>query len=274
MSNFNDFFPAIAGGLSVIDRQTFTASGTWTKPAGAKLVRVVMCGGGGGGASGNIQTSGPDTGGAGGGGLIVEAFFAADEFDATEPVTVGAGGAGGPPVTATVATTGGSGVSGGHSSFAGIIAEGGYLANGPAASTNHASSKIGLHPYFPDSLSVGAGDQRGLMYRVASGGDADLAYGASGGPTTGADDTTTPTAGTVGVDGDLSIGLGGSGGGSAGTRTGSSSGSYTAPSGADGGIPGGGGGGGGGVRYGSGAAVTTGAGGEGARGEVYVETWG
>lgn len=72
-----------------IDTQTFTSSGTWTKPSGAVSVVVEMCGGGGGGST-IVGLSG----GAGGSGGVYETLtFAAGELTSTVSVTCGAGGA-------------------------------------------------------------------------------------------------------------------------------------------------------------------------------------
>jgi len=52
---------------TAINVQTFTSSGTWTKPSGAKFVEVFAFGAGGGGGSGARETS-AYCGGAGGSG--------------------------------------------------------------------------------------------------------------------------------------------------------------------------------------------------------------
>ena len=77
--------------------QTFTSSGTWTKPSGITLIKVYCTGGGGSGCNT------PGGGGAGGGTAIVYVNVSAIS---SETVTIGSGGAG--------ASAGGSG---GTSSF-------------------------------------------------------------------------------------------------------------------------------------------------------------
>jgi len=115
-SNGAGFLPsmqdtAIGGLISV---NTFTASGTWTRPSGCtKIFIEVLGGGGGGGAATTDATIG--TGGAGGG-------FAQLLLDVTglasETITVGAGGAGG---------VGASGDPGGDSSFGStVVCTGGF----------------------------------------------------------------------------------------------------------------------------------------------------
>lgn len=91
--------------------QVFTASGTWTRPAGVDIVYAKIWGGGGGGGATN--------GGGGGSGGYAEGLIA---VTADVTVTIGAAGSGGVHV-------GGSGASGGNSTFVGTTT---LTANGGA----------------------------------------------------------------------------------------------------------------------------------------------
>ena len=72
-----------AGGGGSGTWQTFTASGTWTKPSGVSTVYVYAVGGGGGGGGG----------GAGGGGAGIFRMVDASTVPASVAVTIGSGGA-------------------------------------------------------------------------------------------------------------------------------------------------------------------------------------
>src|SRR5882672_6658167 len=111
---------ATASGTSV---QTFTASGTWTKPTGTTVTWVRIWGAGGSGG----RAGAADGGGGGGGGSIVDHIFSNTELLASEAVAIGIGGA-----AKTVDDTNGS--VGGNSTFGShLTAFGGGGGNGSAA---------------------------------------------------------------------------------------------------------------------------------------------
>ena len=125
------------GGKTPTDIQIFTTPGssTWFKPAGAKVIHVILIGGGGGGGSGmgsptsTYAVMGGNGGAAGG---YASFILAADNVSSTIGVSVGAGGAGG---VADAASNPAPGSSGGDTMFGQYFAQGGVGAlNTPLAS--------------------------------------------------------------------------------------------------------------------------------------------
>jgi hypothetical protein len=178
---------AAAGGSFLI-AQTFTSSGTWTRPTGVDYVAVLAVGAGGGGASGDArlddEVGGFTTQGGGKGGagafVIVRDLYVGDQ--ATVSVGVGSGGAGGTAVTASkasgvttqpISASGASGATGGNSTFGsyltaggGVGAAGGAPGNGGTATSvfygatlqNGAEAGIGTAiTKFPYVSSIGTG---------------------------------------------------------------------------------------------------------------------
>jgi len=134
-----------AGGGSFLITQTFTSSGTWTRPTGVDYVTVVAMGGGGGGQGGALGAAGTAASGtAGGNGGATGPWVRLDEIYvgdvATVSVGIGAGGAGGTANTfskaAASSTTSSqaltAGAAGGATTFGSYLSVGGGTATASA----------------------------------------------------------------------------------------------------------------------------------------------
>lgn len=281
----------LSAGQSSVDVQAFTANGTWTKPAGALMTRIVCVGPGGGGGAGRRGASGTIRagGGGGGGGAYAEQTVPSTILSSTETVVVPAGGAGGIAQT-TNSTDGPAGANGGagtRTSFGTHVQAGVGAGGSGGAATTVSGGTGGQTGLFSggaggsgSTTTPTAGQNTGNGLTVsgagAAGGGGGGGIGVGDTPNAGAaggDQTAVPVTGgaggaleNVGLPGSGSgtnVPFGGSGGGGGGAAT-----VIAAKVGGAGGSYGGGGGGGGGSQNGN----NSGAGGAGGAGFCYVIT--
>lgn len=193
-------YNASATGVATV--QTFTASGTWTKPAKLKYIIIEMVGGGGGGG-GEGSTGG---GGAG----YAKKLIAASTLGATETVTIGTAGSG----------STGSPTAGGSSSFtvtsgSTITANGGVVTTGAGGTATNGDINItgqsGSSGSSSDAiagqggnsiLGLGGASKSGNPGSSSGGADGNAAtgYGAGGGAARpGSDGVFTGGAGSAGI---------------------------------------------------------------------------
>jgi hypothetical protein len=124
-----------------IQVEQFTTSGTWTKPAFAKKVSVLLVGGGCGGGSGRrgVTTSARAGGSGGQSHGMHTMIFDAAQLGSTVSYTIGAGGAGGASVTVD-STNGNAGAAGGATLFGNYVRFGLATSGGGGGSTSNGSS--------------------------------------------------------------------------------------------------------------------------------------
>lgn len=132
-SNGTTWVSQAAGGGGVYQAQIFTTPGTWTKPATATSVKVMVVGGGGGSAPGN---------GCGGTGGIATAYVSS--LSGPVAVTIGTGGNSASPggtssFGAFVSATGGSGTVA-NTPGTGTVTTGTAFATGSVASFNNVTT--------------------------------------------------------------------------------------------------------------------------------------
>jgi hypothetical protein len=265
------------GALPQVNYITATGVTSYTIPATAQTLDVLIIGGGAGGSSGALAAAGNAGGGAGGGGGgVSRTQFSVAALTSPVSVTVGTGGAGGAAITSTGA--GASGVAGGTTAFGSYMWAGGGKASSGGSATNSVAVTGGA-----GGVGMNVSGQAGSTVTAASTPTGPTAQATGGGGAGGGVNSTAQngagcTAPALGVSSNSSAGgvVGGAtptngnapaaqgdtapGGGGGAAITGAST---TAQNGADARANSGGGGGGGGACSGGTSSGAGGAGGSG-----------
>lgn len=206
----NSVYSDGGGGGTPTNIHLFTASGTYTKPAGLVRARVTVVGGGGAGggavATGSAEAS---CGGGGGSGAVGVKTLEAAVIGATETITIGAAGAGvagdagGDGLATTFTVTGGTNIVAGGGS-------GGNQLVGAAASINPTAAASAGTATGADYVSgqPGAFGLRASGTQALGGSGGSNPFGAGGFGNRLASVTELGEAGNAG----LGFGAGGSGG--------------------------------------------------------------
>jgi len=193
---------------SVINVQTFTSSGTWTKPSGyAAGSRVMIEAWGGGGSGAKSQGLG------GGGGGYNYRWLNLSQMGATETITIGAGGA--------AKTTNGAGNTGGTTTAGSLVSA--YGGGGGASGTGGNTGGGGGGQLSAGSVGTGTQALPGKPYYVATydAGSDTLYYQGAGTDTNGANDCDALYHGGGGSNSQVGVAAGNSvwGGGGGGSNT-------------------------------------------------------
>lgn len=199
------------------DYQSFTGSGTWTKPSnltGNEFVVVQVWGAGGGGAG--VTNGLSEAGGGGGGGGFTQEWYRVSDLGSTVTVTIGAGGtagtAGNPGGTggtttfgSLVSATGGTGGLVGSDGVAGVGSAGGNGSLGFGTSVYAGGAGGPANTVGTQSTYGGGGGGGGRLSGNGGAGAAAYFGGAGGGGGSA-------SAGTGGAGGAAKTGYGGAGG--------------------------------------------------------------
>ena len=167
-SGANPVWGDAGGGLQSI--QTFTSSGTYTKPSGINKVKVIVTGAGGGGGGGSSNYNGGTGGGAGG--TAIE-LIDVSSLSSTVAVTVGTGGGGG--------SSNATGGTGGTSSFGAYCSATGGNGGGGADQAIYGTGGTGSSGNL--NITGGDGDTGGGGQNSddTSGGDGGSSFWGGGG---------------------------------------------------------------------------------------------